>query len=266
MNNFEKHLNTNKNLWNNKVSHHIESDFYKMDNFLAGNTSLNAIELDLLGNIEGKSVLHLQCHFGQDSISLAKLGAKVTAIDFSEIAIEKAKEIATQTNTNVDFICCNIYDLPKMLDKKFDIVFTSYGTICWLPDITKWAGIVSHFLKPIGQFVFIDFHPVIWMYDNDFKFIQYNYFIDEPIIEIENGTYADRNADITGESVTWNHSISEVLNALIKNDLSILEFNEFDYSPYNIFSNPTEFEKGKFRIENHGNKIPIVYAISAQKN
>ena len=163
-----EYLNTNKQLWNNKVSHHIESDFYKMDYFLAGNTSLNTIELDLLGNIEGKSVLHLQCHFGQDSISLAKLGAKVTAIDFSEIAIEKAKEIATQTNTNVNFISCNIYDLPNLIDKKFDIVFTSYGTICWLPDIMKWAGLVSHFLKPNGQFVFVDFHPVIWMYDNDF--------------------------------------------------------------------------------------------------
>ena len=153
MNNFEKHLNTNKNLWNNKVAHHVASDFYKMDDFLNGKTSLNTIELDLLGNIEGKSVLHLQCHFGQDSISLARLGAKVTAIDFSEIAIEKAKEIATQTNTNVDFICCNIYDLSNFLNKKFDVVFTSYGTIGWLPDIIKWANIVSHYLKPKGQFV-----------------------------------------------------------------------------------------------------------------
>jgi SAM-dependent methyltransferase len=266
MNNFDNHLNTNKNLWNNKVAHHIESDFYKMKDFLAGNTSLNAIELNLLGNIEGKSVLHLQCHFGQDSISLAKLGAKVTAIDFSEIAIVKAKEFAMQTNTNVDFICCNIYDLPNLLNIKFDVVFTSYGTIGWLPDISKWANIVSHYLKPNGQFVFAEFHPVIWMYDNDFTFIQYNYFKDDPIIELETGTYADRNADLIGESVTWNHSISEVLNALIKNGLSILEFNEFDYSPYNIFSKPVEFEKGKFRIENHGNKIPIVYAILAQKN
>lgn len=265
MSNLEKYLTANKKLWNQKVEHHVASDFYKMDDFLKEASSLNSIELDLLGNIEGKSVLHLQCHFGQDSISLARLGAKVTGVDFSEKAIEKANEIAKQTNTAIEFICCDIYDLPNQLTQKFDVVFTSYGTIGWLPDVNNWAHIVSHFLKPNGQFVFAEFHPVVWMYDNDFKFIQYNYFKDEPIVEFENGTYADRNAEINGESITWNHSLSEVINALINNGLNILQFNEFDYSPYSCFSNVVEFEKGKFRIAEHGNKIPMVYSILAQK-
>ncbi|MFZ4797246.1 MAG: class I SAM-dependent methyltransferase [Bacteroidia bacterium] len=265
MSNSEKYLVANKNLWNNKVAHHVASDFYKMEEFLKGTSSLNSIELDLLGNIEGKSVLHLQCHFGQDSISLARLGAKVTGVDFSENAIEKANIIAKQTNTNIEFICCDVYNLPNHLNKKFDIVFTSYGTIGWLPDMDKWAGIIAHFLKPNGQLVFAEFHPVVWMYDNDFKFVQYNYFKDEPIVEFENGTYADRNAAIQGESITWNHSLSEVVNALILNGLKIIGLNEFDYSPYSCFANVVEFEKGKFRIAGFENKLPMVYSILAQK-
>ena len=265
MSNSEKYLAANKKLWDNKVSHHVVSDFYKMDEFLKGASSLNSIELDLLENIEGKSVLHLQCHFGQDSISLARLGAKVTGVDFSENAIEKANEIAKQTNTNIEFICCNVYDLPNHLTQKFDIVFTSYGTIGWLPDMDKWAGIIAHFLKPNGHFVFAEFHPVVWMYDNDFKYVQYNYFKDEPIIEFENGTYADRNAEINGESISWNHSLSEVMNALILNGLQIKSIHEFDYSPYSCFANVVEFEKGKFRIAGFNNKLPMVYSILAQK-
>jgi SAM-dependent methyltransferase len=265
MSNSEKYLTANKKLWNQKVAHHVASDFYKMNDFLKGNSSLNSIELDLLGNIEGKTILHLQCHFGQDSISLARLGAMVTGVDFSENAIKKASEIAKQTNEAVEFICCDIYDLPNHLNQKFDIVFTSYGTIGWLPDLNKWAEIIANFLKPNGQFVFAEFHPVVWIYDNDFKFVQYSYFKDEPIVEFENGTYADRNAEINGESITWNHSLSEVINSLINNGLNILQFNEFDYSPYSCFTNVIEFEKGKFRIAGYDNKLPLVYSILAQK-
>ena len=137
------YIKINKDSWNKRLKWHVESDFYKMESFLAGSTSLNKIELDLLGNIEGKSVLHLQCHFGQDSISLARLGAEVTAIDLSDQSIAFAKDLAKKTNTNVDFICCDIYEIEKHLNKKFDIVFTSYGVIGWLPDMDKWAKIIS---------------------------------------------------------------------------------------------------------------------------
>ena len=112
--------------------------------------------------------MHLQCLFGQDSISLSRLGADVTGVDLSDKAIESAKKIAEDTHSDARFICCDIYDLPNQLDEKFDIVFTSYGTIGWLPDLDKWAKIVSWFLKPNGQFVFVEFHPVVWMFDDNF--------------------------------------------------------------------------------------------------
>ena len=259
------YIDINKQSWNNKVDFHVKSDFYDLDGFLKGNTSLNDIELTLLGDIKGKSILHLQCHFGQDTISLARLGAAVTGIDLSDKAIEKARELSLKTDTAASFICCNIYDLPRHLDTPFDIVFTSYGTIGWLPNLDKWAHIVSQFLKPNGRFIFVEFHPVVWMFDDDFKEIGYNYFNTGAIVETTSGTYADKDADITQEYVMWNHGINEVLNSLLKNGLALNSFDEFNYSPYPCFKKTVEFEKKKYRIPHLGNKIPMVYAVMATK-
>ncbi len=259
------YINLNKHAWNNKTDVHIDSAFYDNENFLKGKSTLNSIELELLGDISGKSILHLQCHFGQDTMSLQRLGAQVIGIDFSDKAIAKAKEFNEQLGLETQFICCDIYDLPNHLDEKFDIVFTSYGTIGWLPDLDKWANVVSRFLNPNGKFVMADFHPVVWMFDNDFREVYYSYFNIEPIIEEETGTYADKKAAIEAKTVGWNHPISEILNSLISNGLSITKFNEYDYSPYNCLNEMEEFEPNKFRIKHFGNKIPMVYAIAASK-
>jgi 2-polyprenyl-3-methyl-5-hydroxy-6-metoxy-1,4-benzoquinol methylase len=265
MENIPDYININKETWNKKTAVHVASDFYNNEAFLNGKSSLNSFEIDLLGDVSHKKILHLQCHFGQDTLSLARLGAKVTGIDFSDQAIEKAKKYSKQLDLDATFICCDVYDTPNYLDEKFDIVFTSYGTIGWLPDMDKWAAIVSHFLKPGGTFVFVDFHPVVWMFDDDFKEVFYNYFKSEPIIEEETGTYADKKASLIQKTISWNHSISEVVNALIENGLTIHLLNEYDYSPYNCFNGMEEFETGKFRIQTFGNKIPMVYSIMASK-
>ncbi|HQX04206.1 MAG TPA: class I SAM-dependent methyltransferase [Flavobacterium sp.] len=265
MENLPDYININKETWNKKTAVHIASDFYNNEAFLNGKSSLNHFEIDLLGDVSQKKILHLQCHFGQDTLSLARLGAKVTGIDFSDQAIEKAKEYSKQLDLDATFICCDVYDTPNYLDEKFDIVFTSYGTIGWLPDMDKWAAVVSHFLKPEGKFVFVDFHPVVWMFDDDFKEVFYHYFKSEPIIEEETGTYADKKASLIQKTISWNHSISEVVNALIENGLTIHLLNEYDYSPYNCFNGMEEFETGKFRIKNFENKVPLVYSIKASK-
>lgn len=259
------YLDINKQSWNNKTDIHIKSAFYDQENFMKGKSSLNSIELGLLGDIKGKSILHLQCHFGQDTISLSRLGAYVTGVDLSDKAIESARQIAQETNTDTKFICCDIYDLKDHLDEKFDIVFTSYGTIGWLPDLDKWASVVSHFLKDGGQFVFVEFHPVVWMYDDNFERIAYNYFNTGPIIETENGTYADKDADVSLSYVMWNHSMSDVVNNLIKHGLTIQSLEEYDYSPYDCLKKTIEVEPKKFRIENMGDKIPMVYSLTANR-
>ena len=265
MNTEKNYIEINRQSWNNRVDVHLKSEFYDVEGFLNGKTSLNEIELNLLGDIKGKKILHLQCHFGQDTISLSRLGAIVTGVDLSDKAIESARQIAKETNSNATFICCNIYDLPNHLNEKFDIAFTSYGTIGWLPDLDNWAKIISTFLKPNGQFVLVEFHPVVWMFDDNFEKIGYRYFNSGAIVETENGTYADRDANITQSYVMWNHGISEVLNSLISNGLEINSFNEFDFSPYNCFNKTIEFESNKFRIEHLNDKIPMVFSIKATK-
>lgn len=237
-----------------------------MSAFLNGATSLKGIELELLGDINGKRILYLQCHFGQDTISLSRMGAEVVGVDLSDVAIENAKRIANETKSNATFICCDVYDLENHLNETFDIVFTSYGTITWLPDLNKWGKIISKFLKPGGKFIFVEFHPVVWMFDDDFKSVSYSYFNVTPIIESENGTYADKNAAISQDYVTWNHSLSEVFSGLLNNGLIISLFKEFDYSPYNCFNQTVEIAPNCFRIKHLEDKIPMVYALEAIKH
>lgn len=262
---YKKYRDSNKQSWNKRTEAHLKSAFYDVEGFLQGKSSLNSIELDLLGDVNDKSILHLQCHFGQDSISLSRMGGKVTGIDLSDKAIESANEMAKLTHQNTRFICCDLYDLSNHLDEKFDLIFTSYGTIGWLPDLGKWAELIQHFLKPQGQFIFVEFHPVVWMFDNQFQNITYNYFNSGPIIETLTGSYADREADMELESITWNHSLSEVIQNLIEKGLQLNHFQEFNYSPYDCFEETIEWEPNKYRIKHLGNKIPMVFALVATK-
>lgn len=261
----DNYIEVNRNAWNRKTTFHIDSEFYDNDAFLKGKNTLKQIELDMLGDIKSKSVLHLQCHFGQDSISLARMGAQVTGVDLSDTAIEKAKEFAEMTGADADFICCDIYDLPDYLDEKFDIVFTSYGVIGWLPDLEMWAKIVSRYLKPEGRLIFVEFHPLAWIFDEDFTRIQYSYFNTETIVEEMSGTYADRDASITYQTVSWNHSISEILNNLIREGVEIKSFNEYDYSPYNCFKDMVKVEEDVYRIKSVGDKLPMIFALEGIK-
>ena len=263
--NLTNYLEINKLSWNNRLESHLKSDFYKMNQFLSGATSLNKIELDLLGDLTGIKILHLQCHFGQDSISLSRKGAIVTGVDFSEESIKKAQELAITCGTNTQFICSDIYSLPEKLEDSFDLIFTSYGTIMWLPDLNKWAEVISHFLKPKGTFVFAEFHPIVWMFDDDLKNIKYHYSNVLPIIETEEGTYADKSAAIKSKYVCFNHGLAEVFTALTSNMIEITDFKEYNYSPYLIFKNSIEIAPGKFQIKHFEDKCPLVYSLIGNK-
>ena len=260
----KEHLEINKNSWNNRLQSHLDSDFYFLDDFIKGKNSLNNIELELLGNITNKRILHLQCHFGQDTISLSRMGAKCVGVDLSDKSIEKGIELAKLCNTNTEFVCSNVYDYHDSSNEKFDIVFTTYGTISWLPDLEKWANLISKNLKKGGELIFVEFHPVIWMFDDDVEKVGYNYFNDGPQIEEESGTYADQEADIRQSYVNWNHSISEVVTSLLSAGLTIEHLGEYDYSPYPFIAKTIESENGKYRVEHTGNKIPLVYSIKAR--
>lgn len=260
------YLAINKQNWNDRTDVHYHSKTYDVASFIAGRNPLKSIELTLLGDIKGKKILHLQCHFGQDTIALSRLGAEVTGVDFSEKAIEKARELADLTQSDTRFILSDIYSLPDVLNESFDIVFTSYGTIGWLPDIQRWAAVVGNFMRPGATFVFAEFHPVVWMLSSDFKRIEYRYFTDAAIVEESATTYTDGALPQSSQSVGWNHGMAEVLQALIDQGLTIKKVEEFDYSPYDCFDNTIEIGTGKFQIKGLEGKIPMVYALKAIKH
>jgi SAM-dependent methyltransferase len=259
------YLKINREAWNDKTVVHLQSEFYDQKAFLAGKNSLKNPELDVLGDVNGKRILHLQCHFGQDTLSLARMGAKVTGLDFSEVAIENAIQINKELGLDARFVCSDVCDLPKELYNQFDIIFTSYGTIGWFPDLEPWAETIKNALVPGGKFIMVDFHPFVWTFDNDMKYIQYDYFNSEPIEEEIEGSYADRNAPIKTKTISWNHGIGEILNTLIQAGFSIHEFSEMDFSPFNCFSNLIKLDEDKFVFSHIEPAIPMIYRIVGEK-
>ncbi len=203
----QDYTQTNKNLWNQKTAIHIQSEFYDIPAFIAGKSSLNQIELDLLGEVQGKKILHLQCHFGQDTLSLARMGAKVTGIDLSDKAIEKASALANQLKLDARFICCDVLALDQHLEEQFDFVFTSYGTIAWFPKLDKWGQLIHQFLRSGGKFVMAEFHPMIWMLDDHFERIEHPYFNTKTFYEAYTTSYTDGGAHPLTMGYSWNHPI-----------------------------------------------------------
>jgi len=163
------------------------------------------------------------------------------------------------------FLCTDVCAVPASLNNRFDVVFTSYGTIGWLPDLNPWADTIAKTLKRGGRFVMAEFHPAVWMFDDDFKKIGYSYFNTGAIYEQETGTYADRNANIQSDYVMWNHSLAEIIKALLSRGLTIEAFHEYDYSPYDCFRHTEEYQPGRFRIKHLEHTIPMVFSIACVK-
>lgn len=251
-------------MWNDRVEPHLKSEMYDLPSFMKGKSSLNEIELDLLGDIKGKRILHLQCHFGMDSLSLARMGARVTGLDFSETAIDQARKLNTELGLDAEFICSDVLKADVYLKDNYDIVFTSYGTITWLPELGKWAEIVAKSLKKGGLFIMAEFHPVVWMFDDDFNEVFYGYFNSGPIIEDVEGTYADRDANLQHTFVGWNHATDEVLTSLLDTGLQLRKFREYDHSPYAIFKDTVKTKSG-YMVKGLENKLPLVYSMVMEK-
>ncbi len=258
-----KAYDANRERWNALTAIHLRSAMYDVPGFLAGREPLSDLELDLLGDVNGERVLHLQCHFGQDTLSLARKGAHVTGLDLSNAAIEAARDLTAQCGLQAEWIVANVVDFQPALEGRFDTVFTSYGTIGWLPELTSWARNIRRYLKPGGRFVFVEFHPLLWMFDNDFQELAYSYFNQEMIVETEQGSYADRNAPLIQKAYSWNHDLAEVLNALLSMGLRLERFHELDGSPHDCFANTVQGKDGLYRIRGMEGKLPMVYGLRA---
>lgn len=267
----DEYLRTNKELWNKLAKIHHKSKFYDVDGFLRGKQTLDSIEIDELPDVFGKTLLHLMCHFGLDSLSLARLGAKVTGVDFSEDAIDLALALAQTAKIDAQFIVSDVYQLREVLDEEFDIVFTSGGVLTWLPEVERWARIVEEFLKPGGIFYIREFHPFAYIFDDedgvtDFR-VRYPYFQrKEPMVFDGEGSYADRNAE-TGRmtSYEWNHSLSEIITSLANAGLRIEFFHEFPFCSYKALPFMVENEEGRWVFPNHADSVPLMFSIMATK-
>jgi len=259
----DKYFKANKTIWEQKTAVHVASKFYDVPAFKSGWSSLRAVELEGVGDVRGKRLLHLQCHFGMDTLSWARLGAEATGVDFSADAIKYAKDLSREIDVPARFICSNVYDLKRMLKGKFDIVFVSYGCLGWLPDMGRWAEIVSHFLAPGGFLFLAEFHPVHWMLENGKVFYPYESG-DEPLMFEPQGTYADRKAKIKGKEYWWNHGLGKIVTSLIEAGLTIESLREYPYSPYDA-GNMVQREDGNWVNKKLGEKIPYMFSIKAGK-
>ncbi|HEX8070587.1 MAG TPA: class I SAM-dependent methyltransferase [Pyrinomonadaceae bacterium] len=264
----DRYLDSNRSLWNGWTRLHAHSPFYDLEGFKAGRSSLKPLELAEVGDVRGKSLLHLQCHFGQDTLSWARLGAEVTGADFSDEAINLARALADELNISARFVRANVYDLPAVLDARFDIVFTSYGVLSWLPDLNRWAEIVAHFLKPGGFFYIIDMHPIFRMVNWDGTAFEYPYFHAPAPTELEShGSYASGEVEgFSHPEYNWEHTLGDIVNAGVGAGLRLEFLHEFPYM-WHLPTYPSleEFEPGKGRLKGSFGLLPHMFSLRASK-
>ena len=264
----EKYLQTNKAMWNEYVGINSHSAMYNLDVFRQGANMLNSIEREEVGDVKGKTLLHLQCHFGMDTLSWARLGAEVTGMDFSDEGIKLAKKLSEDLSIPGRFVCCDLYDLPQTLpEEKFDIVFTSYGALCWLPDIKRWAEIAASFVKPGGFFYVAEFHPTALVFDDESEELRFRYPYYEKLMYFDvEGSYADRNASVTVKrDYEWNHTMGEIVTGLIDAGLRIEYLHEYPFSVYGQLAMLRPDGKGYWQFPDGAKPIPLMYSLKASK-
>lgn len=266
----EEYFQANRKLWDAWTAINSRSKFYNVAGFKQSKCTLLDIELEEVGDVQGKKLLHLQCHFGMDTLSWARLGADVTGVDFSGDAITLAHSLAQELNIPAQFVHCNIYDLPIHLSQQYDIVFTSAGVLCWLPDLKRWAEIIAQFLKPGGLFYIREFHPFEFMFDDSNEKLvptmHYPYFhSDEPIYCEEEGNYADVNSKIIYRNYEWSHHLGEIITSLIDAGLRIEFLHEFPFITYKSRPFLVQGEDGFWRYPDLAGGLPLMFSIRAVK-
>jgi SAM-dependent methyltransferase len=265
-----EYTETNRIHWNELAELHPTTDTYDVEGFLNGETSLNTLEREELGGVSGQSLLHLQCHFGLDTLSWAREGAMVTGVDFSEQAIEAARELREKTDLDARFVQSDVYDLPDVLDEQFDIVCTSYGVIYWLPDLDEWARVIEEFLQPGGTFYIAEIHPFISSFEDldasGSCRIAWPYFHTGPLEIEEDGSYADWNANLDHPTrYEWEHSFSDIINAILSVGLDIEFIHEHPFSSFQQFESMEEDDDGYWHIPDLEHDIPLLFSIRAHK-
>lgn len=265
-------LASNRELWDRWTEIHERSEFYDLEGFRKGGVRLADHEIAEVGPVAGKSLLHLQCHFGMDSLSWARLGASVTGVDFSPKAIALARSLAADLALDARFVESDLYRLPDVLDETFDVVYTSNGVLGWLPDIRAWARVVARFVRPGGRFYILEAHPVVMVFDDEVVSpgelrLRYPYWEHAAPIAVDAvGSYADRTADVGGrKEYGWDHSLGEVVTALIDAGLRIQALREYPFLNWKT-EFLTQADDGTWRLPpGTAGELPLMFSILATK-
>jgi SAM-dependent methyltransferase len=261
-------LEGNRELWDEWTGIHESSAFYDLRGFREGGIRLRDYEIEHVGDVDGRTLLHLQCHFGIDTLSWARLGAIVTGADFSPKAIELATSLAGNLGLDARFVESNVYDLPERLEGSFDVVYTSRGVLGWLPDIRGWARVVAHFVKPGGVFYITEAHPIVWTLMGQLPLeVRYAYWEHaEPLAFDVEGSYADTTADVKAEKeYSWNHGMGEIVTALIDAGLAVELLHEYPFCEWDL-GFTVEAPDGTWVLPDAiEGELPLFYALRARK-
>jgi SAM-dependent methyltransferase len=265
-------IDENRALWDHWAPINIASDFYDLDGFRRGGVRLKDFELEEIGDVTGLDLLHLQCHFGMDTLSWARLGAHVTGADFSRPAVEQARALAMEIGyPEARFVESDLYALPQVLDGEFDVVYTSAGVLGWLPDIRRWAQVVAHFVKPGGRFYLAEVHPIAEAFEDEGVApgelrLRYPYWEHrEPISYASGGSYAQPDPTDTTPGHGWSHGLGEIVTALIDAGLEIRALREHPFVLWPI-AYCVEAPDGTYRLpESAGGELPLFFSILATK-
>jgi SAM-dependent methyltransferase len=250
----------NRVAWNEMADIHYAHPWYRVKEFLDGWCSLKEIELSEIGDVAGKSLLHLMCQFGMDSLSWARRGASVTGVDISDRSIELANKLKAEAGLEAEFIRTDLFNLAEKLKKKFDIVFQSYGTHHSISDLERWSEIVTHFLKPGGIFYIVDIHPILPALEEG----DVSYFKRGPYRYSHGEDYADKDYIVKSELVEWQHKLSDIINAVIEAGLKIEMVNEFDKCCYQRFRGWVE-KDGFYYPPDGPPRHPLMFSLKARK-
>jgi 2-polyprenyl-3-methyl-5-hydroxy-6-metoxy-1,4-benzoquinol methylase len=266
------HVEMNRRNWNERAAIHARdiTGTYLLDRFRAGEDALNAIEAAELGDVSGKRVLHLQCHIGRDTLCLVRRGAKVTGLDFSSAALNIARRLSEETGLKADFVEGTVDQAPDLTPGPFDLVFTTWGTICWLPDVESWAKVIASVLAPGGELYFADAHPgfnVLEVYDGRLvPTYDFQTPADRPLQFANETTYTGDPTVLSHQSTReWIHSLSAVLGGLIDAGLTITMFHEHEVLPWRGLENLVPTPDGLWRLPDGMPRIPLSYSVRAKK-
>jgi len=255
----------NRTHWDELAEVHAES--YDYEKLIKGGHVMDSIQTGEVGEVRNRSLLHLQCHIGTDTLSWARLGADVTGVDISPVSLRVAQKLAKKAGLSARFIESSVYDLPDKLDSTFDIVYTSIGVLCWLSDLSTWAGIIRKYLKPGGFFYLMESHPFMHVFDDesDGLIVRYPYFHKQAPYEwpADYPDYSDSEYTVQSPSWEWQWSISDILNALIENDLKIDFLNEHSVIPWKALPDMIKCNDGFWRLPEGTNNLPLMFSLRA---